>query len=130
MASFYSDTSTTNISSFIIKNDELSVNINDYIKFCISLILTAFPLIIYVFLILYVKIKKYKIINDENDNQNHERKKNIAKYDVDNINKNNNLIKIIYPSWYKFLNEYFNLVKNGTELFNFSINVTRFNNFN
>ena len=130
MASFYSDTSTTNISSFIIKNDELSVNINDYIKFCISLILTAFPLIIYVFLILYVKIKKYQIINDENDNQNHERKKNIAKYDVDNINKNNNLIKIIYPSWYKFLNEYFNLVKNGTELFNFSINVTRFNNFN
>ena len=74
MASFYSDTSTTNISSFIIKNDELSVNINDYIKFCISLILTAFPLIIYVFLILYDKIKKYKIINDVNDNQNHERK--------------------------------------------------------
>ena len=130
MVSFYSDASTTNISSFIIKNDELSVNTNDYIKFCISLILTAFPLIIYVFLILYDKIKKYKIINDENDNQNHERKKNIAKYDVDNINKNNNLIKIIYPSWYKFLNEYFNLVKNGTELFNFSINVTRFNNFN
>ena len=91
MASFYSDTSTTNISSFIIKNDELSVNTNDYIKFCISLILTAFPLIIYVFLILYDKIKKYKIINDENDNQNHERKKNIAKYDVDNINKNNTL---------------------------------------
>ena len=91
MASFYSDTSTTNISSFIIKNDELSVNTNDYIKFCLSLILTAFPLIIYIFLILYDKIKKYKIINDENDNQNHERKKNIAKYDVDNINKNNTL---------------------------------------
>jgi hypothetical protein len=38
--------------------------------------------------------------------------------------------KDIAPKWFRFLNAYFNLINNGSELFDFSLNQTNFNNFN
>ena len=37
---------------------------------------------------------------------------------------------MIFPKWILYLNEFFNIFKNGSELFNFSLNNTNFNNFN
>ena len=38
--------------------------------------------------------------------------------------------KIITPKWYKYLNEYFNLIKNGAELFNNTLKESNINNIN
>ena len=36
----------------------------------------------------------------------------------------------IFPKWYRILNEYFDIIKNGEELFKYSNNESNFNNFN
>jgi hypothetical protein len=46
------------------------------------------------------------------------------------IQKSEFLYRKTPPKWFRYLNEYFNLVKNGNELFNFTLNQTNFNDFN
>ena len=53
------------------------------------------------------------------------------KYLVHHQQKSNvNNIKINLPKWYKFLNEYFNLIKNGAELFTNNSKESNINNIN
>ena len=45
-----------------------------------------------------------------------------------NINKGIKNIKKKFPNWYLYINEFFNIIKNGQELFNFSLNNSNYNN--
>ena len=121
------DVESTTFDSFVLFKDSLSVNKDDYLYFSISFIIISIPLIIYIFLILYSKIKKSNHKgNNEIDNQNKINNEIIINNDLSYVNSKN----FSFPTWYKFLNEYFNLIENGRELFIFSVNVTKFNNLN
>ena len=127
---FY-DINPTDIDAIILNYDNFLLEEYIIAFFCILLVLI--PLLIWIFLHIYrgIKIRQYqkeKIINeliDEETNPNIF--KNINLNDNDNREKIN---KFTPKKWYKYLYIYFNITKNGAELFNFSINETNFNNLN
>ena len=127
---FY-DINPTDIDAIILNYDNFLLEEYIIAFFCILLVLI--PLLIWIFLHIYrgIKIRQYekeKIINeliDEETNPNIF--KNINLNDNDNREKIN---KFTPKKWYKYLYIYFNITKNGAELFNFSISETNFNNLN
>ena len=125
------DVTSATFEPIVLYKESIIVNRNDYIHFYISFIIISIPLIIYIFLIIYAKIKKNSHKgNNENDYQNKINYKGIIDDELSDTSEKNNSIKLYFPKWYLFLNEYFNIIENGRELFVFSINVTKFNNLN
>jgi len=128
---FNMENADINTISIVDKNFETK----DKIYCAISFIIIFIPIIIQLFLyiyysISYYKYKKRKMINQLTINQEEKMKKNkyLISQKENNININND--KIIFPEWYKYLNEYFNLVKNGTELFKKNSKESNVNNIN
>ena len=129
---------SSNMKSAVINTisiDDKNFETKDKIYCAISFIIIFIPLIIQFFLyiyytISYYKYKKRKIINRLTINQEEEMKKknHLISQKENNININND--KIIFPNWYKYLNEYFNLVKNGAELFKKNSRESNVNNIN
>ena len=107
----------TEVRSFVLTQEDLKGKPKHYLYLAFIAIVSALPLLIAIFL------KLYKVIK-------------LSNYRKDEIMKTKEIygkelsIKKIMPKWYRLLNEYFNLVKNGSELFNFSLNQTNFNDFN
>ena len=107
----------TEVRSFVLTQEDLKGKPKHYLYLAFIAIVSALPLLIAIFL------KLYKVIK-------------LSNYRKDEIIKTKEIygkelsIKKIMPKWYRLLNEYFNLVKNGSELFNFSLNQTNFNDFN
>ena len=107
----------TEVRSFVLTQEDLKGKPKHYLYLAFIAIVSALPLLIAIFL------KLYKVIK-------------LSNYRKDEIMKTKEIygkelsIKKIMPKWYRLLNEYFNLVKNGRELFNFSLNQTNFNDFN
>ena len=124
------------VDSLILDSENLEVKTEDYLYFGISFIIIMLPLLIKLFLFLYGKImiKRYDkkgIINKltlENDNININNEP--KKADIIEESKKNNSLKYIAPNWYKFLNDCFDIIKNGSYLFNISLNEANFNDFN
>ena len=128
----------TNINS--AKIDVISINdnkfeIDDYISCILSIIIILIPFFIWLFLCTYKRIKIWKYRKDNkinkliDDGQNLE----ISNTNKKKLIKNNNQEKANQfkpKNWYKYLNAYFNIIRNGSELFNFSLNETNFNNLN
>ena len=122
----------TEVEAFVLTEDDLKGETEDYIYFSLITIITTIPLVISIFLFLYKIIKlsrtKKNVINN----------KLIPKNKIENIiiskekeTKRKKIpFKVIAPKCYRILNEYFNLINNGSELFDFSLNQTNFNNFN
>ena len=129
---------SSNMKSAVINTisiDDKNFETKDKIYCAISFIIIFIPLIIQFFLyiyytISYYKYKKRKIINRLTINQEEEMKKknHLISQKENNININND--KIIFPNWYIYLNEYFNLVKNGAELFKKNSRESNVNNIN
>ena len=103
----------------------------DYFIGTISLLLLLIPIIIKIFLLIYGQIF-FKLNNQKEDI-------NELIYDEDKVDintksyinkKKNEKKKLDFPNWYKYLNEYFNIIKNGSELFNSNIKETLYNNVN
>ena len=107
----------TEVRSFVLTQEDLKGKPKHYLYLAFIAIVSALPLLIAIFL------KLYKVIK-------------LSNYRKDEIMKTKEIygkelsIKKIMPKWYRLLNEYFNLVKNGSELFSFSLNQTNFNDFN
>ena len=107
---------------------------NEKFYCALNFIIMFIPLIIQIFLLIYYSMfsKRYKkgeIINKLTINEEKDMKQN--KYLVHHQQKSNvNNIKINLPKWYKFLNEYFNLIKNGAELFTNNSKESNINNIN
>ena len=114
-----------NIYDYTFKN-------KDYIIGAISLIILSIPIIIRIFLDIYgqISFKLYRkkegineLISDDEDSKDINNKPNINK-------KKDKKMKLNFPNWYKYLNEYFSIIKNGSELFDSNTKETLFNNVN
>ena len=119
------------IKVFNITEKDIKGEPRHFIYFLLIVIISAIPLFIWIFLILYKNIKlsnpKEKEINNDLKYEKKNKNKIINKeYEIEK--KEFSYIKIA-PKWFRHLNEYFNLAKNGSELFNFTLNQTNFNDF-
>ena len=103
--------------------------------FCyLNLIIILIPIIIQIFLFIYYTIsyhryKRFKLLNQLtiNQEQEMEKRKNLKRNKKGNYDEDE---EIITPKWYKFLNEYFNIFRNGTELFISHSKESNINNIN
>ena len=121
------------IDSFSISKKDFEIK--DKLYCAMNFIILFIPIIIQIILyayysITYLRYKQRHIFNQLTINQEEEMQKN--KYLSYQKQKNINIKKdkIIFPKWYKYLNEYFNLVKNGAELFNNNSKESNVNNIN
>ena len=128
--SIANNVSNATIKVFNITDDDIKEKSKPFKYFSLIVIISAIPLFIWIFLILYKNIKLSKLQNNEINNELKSNNKNnkISKYNGIQKREFSNRKKA--PKWFRLLNEYFNLVKNGNELFNFTLNQTNFNNFN
>ena len=123
---------TFSVDSFNIYNKTFS---KEYFRFILTILILLIPIFFRSFLSIYDKIsfmrylkkeKKEKInelIYDENENDNKKDPKL-----VDKIKRKN--YKLNAPRWFKYLNEYFSLKRNGSELFDFKSKESILNNVN
>ena len=131
-SSLSSNMNTTEVKSFVLTKEDLKGEPKHYLYFSIIVIISATPLFVFIFLQLYKVIKLSNYRKDEINNRltSESQNKNNVKLKEKEIQERELKIRKIMPKWFRFLNEYFNLVKNGSELFNFSLNQTSFNDFN
>ena len=122
----FDDMNNITIKSFTLHKNNIKASNMDKLYGIIGIIIWSLPLIIVIFLAISKKIiiiinnQKKKNLNNELIEEDD--KKNII---VNKVNK-----KVKFPNWYIYLNEFFNILKNGKELFNFSLNNTNYNNVN
>ena len=125
---FYTNKNNTNITIFSINKSNICPNGLEIFYGVLGILFLAFPLLIYIFLLIYgeiIKKKQIKKINEINENnKNLKTKKN----ELIEVNYKINTKKIKFPRWYQYLNECFNIKKNVKELFNFSFNSINYNN--
>ena len=123
--SFSNANNNFTVNTIILNNDNRSPTAKENIYGIISLLSLAIPLVIFLIIIIAknIIIKKQKrnfnlnqLIGDE------------SKSGKININKGIKNIKKKFPNWYLYINEFFNIIKNGKELFNFSLNNSNYNN--
>ena len=121
------------VRSFSISRKEFETK--DKLFCALNIIIIFIPLLIQIFLYLYYSISYYRykkrhIFNQLTIIQEEEMKKNkyLSSRRESKISINN--YKLVTPKWYKYLNEYFNLIKNGAELFNNNSKESNINNVN
>ena len=114
------------VNTFFLYEENRFPTTKENIYGIIGLLILGISLIIYFILVIIknIIIKRQKNNYDKNIIIVDNNKSNKIKED----NKNKIKIKIIYPKWYQYLNEIFNIFKNGRELFNFSLNSIKYNN--
>ena len=124
------------VETLIFDKESVELKSKDYLYFIISVIIMIFPFLIKLILI-FSKImieknqKKSEIINklisDDDSSISINNKKEHENKIIREKKVNDSFI---FPKWYRILNEYFDIIKNGEELFKFSNNESNFNNFN
>ena len=127
---------TSTVKTLIFDKESVELRRKDYLYFTISVIIMIFPFLIKLILI-FSKIiieknhKKSEIINklicDDDSSISINNKKNHENKIIREKKVNDSFI---FPKWYRILNEYFDIIKNGEELFKFSNNESNFHNFN
>ena len=124
------------INSFQLNRDNIIPTNFEIFNGLLSFLLLTIPLIIFLVLVISKSIikKNQKIrnisINELADDNENMKKDYFSKKELAQKNDNFSTKKVIFPKWILYLNEFFNIFKNGSELFNFSLNNTNFNNFN
>ena len=123
------------VHSFYLYKDNKSPSALEYIYGIFGIFFLIIPLIIYIILYISKKIitkksKRNDLINELVDDNEKRKKINISKNEIIKENKIKRNKKVAFPKWYIFLNELFDIFKNGKELFNFSQNNTNYNSVN
>ena len=118
------------IKVFNITAEDLKGKPRHFIYFALIVIISAIPLFIMIFLKIYEKVKISNFQKNEINNKLKSQNQNKINEKPNAIQKRDYLYGKMPPKWFIYLNEYFNLVKNGSELFNFTLNQTKYNNFN
>ena len=130
--SLFNNVNFVNITVFNITIKDLYGKSNHFLYFSLIVIISAIPLFISIFLVIYKNIKfsnrQIRKINNKLKSEKQNKKDKAIK--TKEIKKRDFSYKKIYPNWFRYLNEYFNLAKSGSELFNFTLNQTNFNDFN
>ena len=126
------DMRTANVSSFILSESKFTVG--EYLMGLLYLIIILIPLIIKLILYIYSKVSfnnyKKRQMNNKIMLIQDEEKSNNKKDELIIKNDKEFELKIVKPKWFEYLNEYFDIIKNGEELFNFNIKETNINNVN
>ena len=125
---FLNDLYDLRITTFSINKSNKSPSSLHNFYGILGLLILGLPIIIYIFLFISGKVianKQNKINEMDKSNKNLLTKNN----ELIEVNKKTKTKKIIFPKWYQYLNEFFNIKKNIIELFNFSLNITNYNNF-
>ena len=125
---------SSSVNSFFLDKDKVKLNNMDYLYFSISIIIILFPVLIYIFLKIYEKTvlqnhKKSEItyqLNIDNEEENY--RINDSKESI--IPKEESNTNISTPQWYDLLSEYFDIIGNGSELFNYSLIQSIYYNLN
>ena len=110
---------TTSVDTFKILDHKFSYD--QYLICIFSLLIIFIPLIIRIFLFIYKSIKSRKIEKQNTINK-------LIKGDIHKNKKKLFINKFRPPNWYKYLFIYFDIIKNGKELFKFDVIETNFNN--
>ena len=127
--SFTSNVDSINITVFNITEEDPKGKPKHFIYFSLIVIISAIPFIMWIFLIIYKNIKLFKLQKNEINNELKSEKQN-QNQKINETQKRKLSCRKIAPKWLRYLNEYFDLAKNGSELFNFTLNETKFNDFN
>ena len=125
------DMRTAKVNSFMMNESKFTVE--EYLMGLLYIIIMLIPLIIKLFLYIYSKISynSYKKRQMNNkimlipDDQSNTKKDELVLQNDEKFE-----LKIVKPKWFEYLNEYFDIIKNGEELFNFNIKKTNINNVN
>ena len=131
----FNNVDNVTVHSFYLYQDNKSPSAIEYIYGVFGILLLAIPLIIYIILYICKKIitkksKRNDLINELVDDNEKRKKLNTSKNEIIKDNKIKRNKKVAFPKWYIFLNELFDIFKNGKELFNFSLNNTNYNSVN
>ena len=132
---------TSRVDSFYIY--EKTFDSKEYYPCILTIFLLVIPILISFFLYIYDKISFYRYLQKEQRgkiekiNELSFDKENETENEIDSQNQSKLTMKIkrknyklITPMWYKYLNEYFSLIKNGLELFDFKSKESIVNNVN
>ena len=135
LVSILDNADKSNVSVLYLYKNNVDLKPIEIIYGILAIIFLLLPVIINIVLIICknVIIRKQKsknlinelIIEEEKRKNTKMNKRGIIKADKNETNK-----RIIFPNWYLYLKEIFDIVKNGKELFNFSLNNTNYNNIN
>ena len=137
LISLYDNSEIPTVDSLLIYQNTNKPNTMDNLLGILALFFFFLPVIINIILVIYKKVmirrqKTNILINELITDVEKREKNNIGKKEtikVD-INKNERKRRFIFPNWYLYLKECFDIFKNGKELFNFSLNNTNYNNIN
>ena len=126
-----------NVTTLYIYQNTNKPDTMDNLLGILSLIFLFLPVIINMILFICKKViirrqKANFFINELITDVEKREKNNISRKETNKIDKNKNERKrrYIFPNWYLYLKECFDIIKNGKELFNFSLNNTNYNNIN
>ena len=126
-----------NVETILIYENNVNPEILENLFGILVLILLLLPLIINLILVICKKViisrQKTNININELITDDQKRKKSgVGKKELINVDKNKNekKKKFVFPNWYLYLKECFDIANNWKELFNFSLNNTNYNNFN
>ena len=128
-----SNINNSNIDSFYLDKEGIQITDKDRLYFFFSVLVIIFPLIIKLFLfianiIIEKKYSKGIIVNKLSTDK--DKIINDTKKEDKMIEARNPSLLLIYPRWFIFLSEYFDIVNNIAELFNFTSTQTFYNNLN
>ena len=112
----FEDLDNVTINSFYLYENNIKPGFSDKLYGIIGFIILLIPLIIIIFLAISKKIIESKQSKKEAINEL--------------IEEEEDKKKVKYPKWYFYLNDFFDIFKNGKELFNFSLDNTNYNNVN
>ena len=126
-----------NVTTLYIYQNTNKPDTMDNLLGILALIFLFLPVIINMILFICKKViirrqKANFFINELITDVEKREKNNISRKETNKIDKNKNERKrrFIFPNWYLYLKECFDIIKNGKELFNFSLNNTNYNNIN
>ena len=111
----FEDLDNVTINSFYLYENNIKPGFSDKLYGIIGFIILLIPLIIIIFLAISKKIIENKKSKKEAINE---------------LIEEEDKKKVKYPKWYFYLNDFFDIFKNGKELFNFSLDNTNYNNVN
>ena len=129
---FVFDMKTANVTSFMMNDNTFTIE--EKFLGLLNIIIALIPLLIKVILFIYSKISynsykkrqmNNKIIPIQEDQESNTNKDELILRNDEKIE-----FKIGKPKWFEYLNEYFDIIKNGKELFNFNTKETNINNIN
>jgi len=130
---FFTGLNNTNFETIVLDKKNVELTTSDNVIGFFTTIILLIPIIIKIFLVVnkcIINQKNKKIVKINKLIANNKKEKRTNKNESFEGKEHIISNKKELPKYQKLLNEYFDFIKNGSELFNFNLNNTNFNNVN